>query len=96
MSEMLSGFIKAEIVEQIKKNYPHMKYSPFLYAKVIDAVHNENTRCILRILDKNKGVDDDFPDIPNVLTEKNIETGDIVIVGLLYGELNPVIIERYM
>ena len=78
---MMKNFVKQELDDQIKTNYPHMRYPPCIYARV-------------KILDKNKQTDTRFPEVPMVSTKVPVESGDIVVVILLYGECDPYIVGR--
>lgn len=46
----------------------------------------------LKVLDRDGNVDENFPELPSVKSKEQIKTGGKVAVGLLYGELNPVIL----
>lgn len=46
----------------------------------------------LTVLDRFGNPDESFPPLPRVRSEKQFPAGSKVAVGLLYGELNPVII----
>lgn len=48
----------------------------------------------LKILDKNKQTDTRFPEVPMVSTKVPVESGDTVVVILLYGECDPYIVGR--
>lgn len=95
MADMLKGFVKKAMNEEFRTNYPHLLFPSCIYAKVV-SVKTERGKyiCTLKILDKNKVVDTRFPEIPFVKTEISLEHGDIAVVLLLYGEMNPYIIGR--
>lgn len=95
MADMMKRFVGQELGEQIKKNYPHLQYPPLLYAKVVQVQGDLPPReATLKILDKNKGPDSRFPEIPKVKTDIYIEKGDVVVIALLYGELEPYVLGR--
>jgi len=95
MSDMMKQFVVQELGEQIKKNYPHLQYPPLLYAKAVQVQGDQPPREItLKILDKNKQPDSRFPEVPKVATDLYIKKDDIVVIALLYGELNPYILGR--
>lgn len=95
MSDMMKQFVTQELGQQIKKNYPHMQYPPLLYAKVVHVQEASASRAAtLKILDKNKQPDSRFPEVPKVVTDISIEKGDVVVIALLYGELDPYILGR--
>ena len=39
---MMKNFVKQELDEQIKTNYPHMRYPPWIYARVVKASKKED------------------------------------------------------
>lgn len=95
MSDMMKLFVQQELDEQISKNYPHMRYPPCIYAKVVSVQEASGTyTATLKILDKNKQNDARFPEIPKVSTKIPISKTDVVIIVLMYGELDPFIIGR--
>ena len=92
---MLQVFVRQELDNQIKRNYPHMQYPPCIYARVVSVKESFGKYvCTLKILDKNKRPDNRFPEIPMVSTHITVNKDDIVVVLLLYGECNPYIIGR--
>lgn len=96
MSDMLKVFVKQEIDSSIKETYPHVQYPSGILAKVINVKENAGRFvCTLKILDKNKNVDNRFPEVPFVNTDIAFQKNDIAVVLLLYGECNPYIIGRY-
>ena len=85
---MMKNFVKQELDDQIKTNYPHMRYPPCIYARVVKASKKEDVYTVtLKILDKNKQTDTRFTKVP-------VESGDTVVVILLYGECDPYIVGR--
>lgn len=95
MSDMMKQFVKQELEQQIRKDYSHLQYPPLLYAKAVQVQGELPPRKItLKILDKNKQPDSRFPEIPNVKTDIYIEKGEVVVIALLYGELEPYILGR--
>jgi hypothetical protein len=96
MSDMLKNAIAAGLKEEIKNTYPHLQYPTALLAE-ISRVDKEDEKyyCTLRILDKTKSRDTNFPEIPYVLSNIPFKKGDIAVVILLYGECIPYIIGRY-
>lgn len=96
MSDMMKQFVAQELSQQIKDNYPHMQYPSFIYAKVVTArPAADRYEVTLKILDKNMQVDNRFPEIPKVITDMVVVTNDVVVIALLYGEMNPYIIGRF-
>lgn len=95
MSDMMKQFVAQALSQQIKDNYPHMQYPPLLYAKVVNVRQKEGQyEATLKILDKNKQVDSRFPEVPRVITDMVLNTDDVVVIALLYGEMDPYIIGR--
>lgn len=95
MPDMMKQFVKQEFDQQIRKNYPHLQYPTLLYAKAVQ-VQGELPpwKVTLKILDKNKQPDSRFPEIPNVKTDIYIEKDEVVVIALLYGELEPYVLGR--
>ncbi|MFQ7874067.1 hypothetical protein [Enterocloster sp.] len=48
----------------------------------------------LRLLKENGETDEAFPAIPYIRTEQVLKKGDVVAVGLLYGQCRPYILGR--
>lgn len=95
MSDMMKQFVAQALSQQIKDNYPHMQYPSFLCAKVVNARQKDGQyEATLKILDKNKQVDSRFPEVPRVTTDMVVTKDDVVVIALLYGEMNPYIIGR--
>ena len=95
MSDMLETFVRKEITNEIKTNYPHIQYPAGMYARIVQAKQDgEKYMYTLKILDKNKQTDTRFPEVPMVSTKVPVESGDIVVVMLLYGECDPYIVGR--
>lgn len=95
MSDMMKMFVVQELAEQIRANYPHMQYPSIIYAKVMNVKTAAGRyEVVLKILDKNRQPDNCFPEIPRVYTDMECHKNDIVVIGLLYGELMPYIIGR--
>lgn len=95
MSNMMQLFVNQELENQMKEKYPHIQYPPCMYARVVSIAEElSQYKCTLKILDKNKNPDNRFPEVPNVITDKNIIEGEIVVILLLYGDCSPYIIGR--
>lgn len=92
MSDMLETFVRKEITNEIKTNYPHIQYPAGMYARIVQA--GEKYMYTLKILDKTLNVDNDFPEIPNVRSSIQIQKDDIVVVLLLYGGSDVFILGR--
>ncbi len=96
MSDMMAKFVRETLDETLKQAYPHMRYPPCMCAEVVARkAQGGKNRCTLRILDKNMLRDNQFPEVPNVLTDIEVEPGDRVVVLMMYGECNPYIVGRW-
>ena len=82
MSGMMETFVKKTMEDLIKKKYPHLQYPLGMYARVVGV---QDDRYTLKILDKNMNDNNDFPEIPNVKSEIELQKNDIAVVLLLYG-----------
>ena len=92
---MMKLFVQQELEEQISKNYPHMRYPPCICAKVVSVQETSGTyMATLKIIDKKRQKDTRFPEIPRVSTQIPISKGDVVVILLLYWELDPYIVGR--
>jgi len=97
MSDLLKGFVKKELSNEIKETYPHLQYPGALLARVISALGSEgNVTCTIKIIDKNGDIDQRFPEIPLLKTDMPVTTNDIVVIVLLYGTFTPFIVGRYL
>ncbi len=94
MSDMMKQFVAQELEQQIKENYPHLQYPPFMYAEAVQVQGELTKEVTLKILDKNRQPDSRFPEVPKVKTDIYIQKGDVVVIALLYGELDPFILRR--
>ncbi len=96
MSDMMKQFVIQEVCELIKTEYQHMRYPPFMCAKIVSVkTEGDGHICTLKITDKNLIPDKRFPECPQVFTDIKVQKGDVVVVALLYGEIRPYIIGRY-
>lgn len=92
---MLEQMIINVINKLFKTKYQHIELPSVVYAKVTKVqdvsgyyVYN------LKILDENKEINADFPEIPEVNSMVALEYGDICTVALLYGKLKVQIIGK--
>lgn len=96
MSDMLQLFVRKEMERQIRETYPHMKYSPGLYAKAVQVKEENGIRiCTFKVLDQMLQENNDFPEIPNVKTSINLSVNDIAVILLLYGGNSVFVLGRY-
>ena len=86
---MLEQMIQNVIEKLVKARYQHIKLPSAVYARVTRVqeypgyyVYN------LKILDENKAVNREFPEIPEVRSLVSLDNGDTATVLLLYGQLN--------
>lgn len=88
---MLREFIELEIKRLVMEKYVYLRRPSAVYARVTQI---QNGSVSLRILDKNKSVDEEYPEIPLVKTDLKLEKGDTVAVLMMYGECIPYIVGR--
>lgn len=54
MSDMLETFVRKEITNEIKTNYPHIQYPAGMYARIVQAKQDAKNICTLsRFLTKH-------------------------------------------
>lgn len=95
MSDMLKTFVDHELDKRIQDEYPHLRYPAAVYAKITNVRKEaDHYNYIIRILDKDKREDAKFPEVPKVKSNTAYESGDIVTVIFLYGNVMPYIIGR--
>ena len=85
MAGFLDEFVKLTVNETIGTDYPHIRHPALYQAKVY---------VTLRLLKENGETDEAFPAIPYIRTEQVLKKGDVVAVGLLYGQCRPYILGR--
>lgn len=92
MSDMMKMFVKQELGNQIKENYPHMQYPPCLYAKVVAVKRKgeELYEATLKILDKNRQPDSRFPEVPKVATDIPVLKDETVAVSSCMASASPI------
>lgn len=92
---MLEQMIQNVIEKLIKTKYAHIKLSSAVYAKVTKVQQYPDYYLYnLKILDENKAVNVEFPEIPEVKSKVVLESGDVAAVLLLYGQLNVYIVGK--
>lgn len=90
---ILEDMIKNTMDKKIDTDYPYLKLPAILTAQINSVKNNGSIYSYnLKILDKNGVTDDSYPEIPDVKSKLIFESGTIVAIGLLYGELNPYIL----
>ena len=90
---MVKGVVKICINEEIHNEYPHLIYPTTLLAEV---TKGGEERVNLKVLDEHSNIDERYPEIPDVKVQEKYDTGDIVVVQLLYGKIEmPVVIKRW-
>lgn len=96
MSGMMESFVKETIDTQIKEKYPHLQHPAGMYAKVVRVEKSgDKYKYTLKILDKNLSNNNDFPEVPNVKSDIELQKNDIAVVILLYGRSGFYILGRY-
>ncbi|MCQ4924079.1 hypothetical protein NE686_13335 [Tissierella carlieri] len=90
---MLEDFVKTAVRKQMKTEFPHLELPAAMYAKVTKRTElGEYYEYNLKILDEDKQVDDNFPEMPHVKSKQGYEVGDVVAVLMLYGKNSPYIV----
>lgn len=92
---MLEQMIKNVFEKHIKENYQHLSLPPAVLARVTKVQEQVDHYVYnLKILDENKGINQEFPEIPEVKSKIAVENGDTVAILLLYGQLNVYIVGK--
>jgi len=92
---MLEQMIKVVIDNKLEIDYPHLKLPAASRARITRVqLGTEYTVYNLKILDKNNVIDERFPEIPGLKSNLVLEINDVVVVLLLYGELDLYIIGK--
>lgn len=90
---MLEDMMNKAIDNKIAKKYPHIQLPSVITARVISVTQSGDLyKYDLKIIDKFGVIDNDYPTIPNVLSKLSFENNTVLVIALLYGELNPYII----
>ncbi|NPV89824.1 MAG: hypothetical protein HPY50_03485 [Firmicutes bacterium] len=92
---MLEQMIQNVIEKLIKAKYQHIKLPSAVYARVTKVQEYPDYYVYnLKILDENKAVNTEFPEIPEVKSKVALENGDVAAALLLYGQLNVYIVGK--
>lgn len=92
---MLEQMITNVINKLVKTKYQHIELPSVVYAKVTKVQETTGYYVYnLKILDENKEIDTEFPEIPEVKSTVGLEYGDIAAVTLLYGQLKVYIVGK--
>lgn len=92
---MLEQMIQNVIQKLIKTRYQHIKLPSSVLAKITKVQEQADYYIYnLKILDENKAINPEFPEIPKVKSKIILESGDIAAVLLLYGQLNVYIVGK--
>lgn len=95
MADFLNEFVKTVMDETIQTDYPHIRHPALLYAQVKEIMSQGGQSCVtLQVLTEMKEPDDRFPLLPCVRTGFDLQAGETVIIGLLYGGCVPYIFGR--
>lgn len=98
MGDMMKVFVDREIDEQIREKYPHMRNPSGACARIVQAEVNGQQpgtyKYAIRILDQSLNTDDQYPEIPGVISSLKLDKEDIVVVLFLYGGTDVYIIGR--
>lgn len=97
MAGMLQDIVRSELESLIAERYPHLKNPLAVLARVTKSENdgNGNYTVSLKILDKNKRENNDYPEIPLVKTRIKLIETDVAVVNLLYGETDPYVLGRW-
>lgn len=80
----IENMIDNKINDFVDKEIPHVRYPATLYARITgkkDDIYS------LRILTETMGVDEYYPEIPNVKSGLELGIEDVVVVTFLYGKM---------
>lgn len=103
----LGLFVENVVDGVIAAKLPHLKLPAVVTAMITEAVRLDETYTItsgqgymsapyfeyaLQIVDRFGNPDQNFPEIPGVRARLQVPVGAMVAVGLLGGELNPVLL----
>lgn len=92
---MLEQMIKNVFEKHVKESYQHIALPPAVLAKITKAQTQADYYVYnLKILDENKEINSEFPEIPEVKSKVRLDSGDVAAVLLLYGQLNVYIVGR--
>lgn len=92
---MLEQMIQNVIEKLVNTRYQHIKLPSAVYARVTKVQEYPDYYIYnLKILDENKVINTEFPEIPEVKSKVVLENGDIATVLLLYGQLNVYIVGK--
>lgn len=93
----LESMIRTTLQRLIDQQYPHVKYPPAVLARVtsMEELGDRGWRYSLRLLGSDLS-DRNFPEIPEVDSRIKVEAGvgGTVAVALLYGRIEPFIINE--
>lgn len=85
---MLAEMIDAAVNKKIERDFPHLKLPAGKYARITKVQEYPGYyEYNLKILDENRAIDGNFPEIPGVKSFVKFEDGDTVTVLLLYGQI---------
>lgn len=92
----IRNFVKSVVRSVIKTEYPHARRPGSVLAKITNAEHMDDSlqRYTLRILDKAGNEDGQMPEIPNVISDRYYQEGNIVVIQYVNG-LYPYISGRW-
>lgn len=92
----IRNFVKSVVRSVIKTEYPHVRRPSSVLAKVTYVKYmDDGLQCYaLRILDKDGNEDGQMPEIPNVITDRYYQKGNIVVIQYVNG-LYPYIAGRW-
>ena len=91
MEQMIQNVIE----KLFKAKYQHVKLPAAVYAKITRVQEYPGYYLYnLKILDENRAINTEFPEIPGVKSTVSLVNGEIAAVLLLYGQLNVFIVGK--
>ena len=92
---MLEDMMKIVMENKIKTEYPQLLLPVAAYAKVTKVQEfTDYALYNLKLLDENRNIDTRYPELPDTRSGFGLESGDIVTVLLMYGQLQPYIVGK--
>lgn len=95
MSDMLKTFVNNALDDRIREKYSHLRHPAGVCAKIVRAGQvNDSYEYTVKILNESMEPDEDFPEIPGVRSDIQMDPGDTAVVLLLYGGAGVYVIGR--
>lgn len=79
--------------EMIPEQYPHLQYPPVLIAQITKFTPMTHYNLYnLKVLDADGGIDESYPELPDVHSRLGLKVGAHAVIVLIRGRLQPYII----